>query len=67
MMCSMSAQQIRHLQQTIPGAQFIEGSNAGNAATDQANRAQHSPAIESPLSSSEQSVANAVYRYDLSV
>ena len=49
----MTAEDIKQLQQKIPGGQFLEGSNAGNSAND---------AAESPLNSPEQSVANAVYR-----
>ena len=48
-MRSMSAQDVRKLQQQIPGGQFIEGSNAGNAASDAADRAENDPAVESPL------------------
>lgn len=58
----MTAEDIKQLQQKIPGGQFLEGSNAGNSANDAAERAQHAPAVESPLNSPEQSVANAVYR-----
>ena len=62
-MRSMSAQVVRKLQQQIPGGQFIEGSNAGTAASDAADRAEHAPAVESPLNGAEQAVVDAVYRY----
>ena len=62
-MRSMSAQDVRKLQQQIPGGQFIEGSNAGNAASDAADRAENDPAVESPLKGAEQAVVDAVYRY----
>ena len=61
-MRSMSAQDIRKLQQQIPGGQFIEGSNAGNAASDAADRAD-SPAVESPLKRAESAMVDAVCRY----
>lgn len=59
--CSLSAQDIKSLQKVIPGGQYIEGSNLGRAANDQSERAQHAPAVVSPLTAAEQVVGDAVY------
>lgn len=59
--CSLSAQDIRNLQKVISGGQYIEGSNLGRAANDQPERAQHAPAVVSPLTAAEQVVGDAVY------
>ena len=54
-------QHIRNLQKVISGGQYIEGSNLGRAANDQPERAQHAPAVVSPLTAAEQVVGDAVY------
>ena len=59
--CSLSAQDINGLHKVIPGGQHIEGSNLGMAANDQSERAQHAPAVVSPLTAAEQVVGDAVY------
>ena len=62
---SLTAAQIAGLQSHIPGSMhnLIEGSNNGGAAGDQHERAQHAPAVMSPLTLDEQRVCEAVHGY----
>lgn len=58
----MSAQEIRHLQKSIPGGQLLDTGNDGSAANDRADRGEHAPCVKSPLTEMELPVAHAVYR-----